>query len=353
MKHVLIIGGGVAGLEASTKLAELGCSVSIVEQSDKLGGKLNQWDRLFPNSLPAKDLLNKLKLNQSNRINSYFNTQIAEIKNHNNIFEVTLQNGIEFKADAILVSTGFDVFDATKKEEYGYGIYDNVITSAELEETFRNKGQLLKMDGKLPTRVGIIHCVGSRDEKAGHTYCSQVCCITAVKQAIEIREQLPDAEIFCFYMDLRMFGRHFENIYKDAQVKHGIQFIRGRLSEAFENTDGSVMLKVEDTLLGKPLKMNVDVVVLMVGMVPSATNASLNKILKLKTESDGFLSSSDNHYDSLKTNTQGIFVAGACSGPKTMENTINEARSVALQSASYLKINVKAGSQLEFETLKA
>ena len=353
MKHVLIIGGGVAGLEASTRLAELGCSVSIVEQTDKLGGKLNQWDRLFPNSLPAKELLNKMKLNLNDRINTHFNTHVADVKHNKNLFEITLQNGIQFPADAILVSTGFDVFDANKKEEYGYGIYDNVITSAELEETFRNEGQLLTMEGKTPGRIGIIHCVGSRDEKAGHTYCSQVCCITAVKQAIEIREQLPESEIFCFYMDLRMFGRHFENIYKEAQVKHGIQFIRGRLSEAFENTGGSVMLKVEDTLLGKPLRMNVDMVVLMVGMVPSATNTQLKNILKLKIEEDGFLSPLDMHYDSLKTTTPGIFVAGACSGPKTIENTINEARSAALQIAAYLKINVKSDTKLELETFKS
>jgi heterodisulfide reductase subunit A len=352
MKHVLVIGGGVAGLEASTRLAELGCSVSIVEQTDKLGGKLNQWDRLFPNGLPAKELLNKIKLNLNDRITTHFNTHVAAVKNNKNLFEITLQNGIQFPADAILVSTGFDVFDANKKEEYGYGIYDNVITSAELEETFRNEGQLLTMDGKTPGRIGIIHCVGSRDEKAGHTYCSQVCCITAVKQAIEIREQLPKSEIFCFYMDLRMFGRHFENVYKEAQVKHGIQFIRGRLSEAFENTDGTVMLKVEDTLLGKPLRMNVDMVVLMVGMVPSATSIQVKNILKLKTEEDGFLSPSDMHYDSLKTSTPGIFVAGACSGPKTVENTINEARSAALQIAAYLKINVKSGTKLELETFK-
>jgi heterodisulfide reductase subunit A len=352
MKHVLVIGGGVAGLEASTRLSELGCSVSIVEQTDKLGGKLNQWDRLFPNSLPAKDLLLKLNPSPTVQANIYFNTQVSDIKKNKNLFEVTLQNNVRLTVDAILVSTGYDVFDANKKEEYGYGIYDNVITSAEMEETFRSGGKLLTIEGKKPGRIGIIHCVGSRDEKAGHTYCSQVCCITAVKQAIEIREQLPDAEIFSFYMDLRMFGRHFENIYKDAQVKHGIQFIRGRLSEAFENTDGSVMLKVEDTLLGKPLRMNVDIVILMVGMVPSATSKPLENILKLKTEEDGFLSVADTHYESVKTTAPGVFIAGACSGPKTIENSLNEARSAALQIASYLKIN-NPEVKLELETCKS
>jgi heterodisulfide reductase subunit A len=343
MKHVLVIGGGVAGLEASTRLAELGFSVSIVEQTDKLGGKLNQWDRLFPNSFLAKELLKTIESRLNDDVNKYLNTQIANVRKKDIYFDITLSNGNEITADAILVTTGFDVFDANKKEEYGYGIYDNVITSAELELNFRNDAPLLTMAGKAPRRVGIIHCVGSRDEKAGHTYCSQVCCITAVKQAIEIKEALPDTEVFCFYMDLRMFGRHFENIYKDAQVKHEVQFIRGRLSEAFENSDGSVMLKVEDTLLGKPLRMNVDMVVLMTGMVPSANNAKIKDLLKLELADDGFLSPADMHYGSLKTKVPGVFIAGACCGPKTMTNTINEARAAALEIAEYL--NSKSATQ--------
>jgi heterodisulfide reductase subunit A2 len=336
MKHVLVIGGGVAGLEASIRLSELGFSVSVVEQSDKIGGKLNLWDRLFPNSFQAKELLNKIESRLGENIKIYLNTQISDIRKNNQLFDVSLNIGTEITADAILVSTGFDLFDANKKEEYGYGIYDNVITSAELELNFRNGGPLLTLAGKIPKRIGIIHCVGSRDEKAGHTYCSQVCCITAVKQAIEIREALPDTEVFCFYMDLRMFDRHFEKIYKDAQVIHEVQFIRGRLSEAFENSDGSLMLKVEDTLLGKPLRMNVDMVILMVGMKPAENDTKIKELLKLETGEDGFFTPENLPYESLKTVIQGVFMAGACGGPKTINNTINEARAVALEISEYL-----------------
>jgi len=137
-------------------------------------------------------------------------------------------------------------------------------------------------------------------------------------------------------MDLRMFGRHFENIYKDAQMKHGVQFVRGRLSEAFENTNGSVMLKVEDTLLGKPLKMNVDMVILMVGMVPSAKAGKLKELLPVETADDNFFMPSDVPYGSSITTAPGVFVAGACTGPKTMENTINEARAAAFAIKEYL-----------------
>ncbi len=337
MKHVLVIGGGVAGMEASAKLSDLGFSVTIVEQTDKLGGKLNHWDRLFPNNMPAKDLLQKLKFAIGGNVQKYLNSEVVAIHKNKNQYFYSLKNGEELKADAILVSTGFEVFNARKKEEYGYGIYDNVITSADLEQIFRTNGELKTSSGKTPERIGIIHCVGSRDEKAGHTYCSQVCCITAVKQAIEIKELLPKSEVFSFYMDLRMFGRHFETMYKNAQVKHGVQFIRGRLSEAFENSNGSIMLKVEDTLLGKPLKMNVDMVVLMVGMTPPANAKKIKDLLELEVADDGFFMPLEVPYGSTKTSIPGIFVAGTSTGPKTMENTINDARSVALEINEYLK----------------
>jgi heterodisulfide reductase subunit A len=158
-----------------------------------------------------------------------------------------------------------------------------------------------------------------------------------VKQAIELKQVLPDADVFSFYMDLRMFGRHFEDIYKEAQIEHNVQFIRGRLSEAFENSDGSILLKVEDTLLNKPLKLSVDLVVLMVGMEPSKTSRSLCEKIGLSNNGDGFFNQDDPHFASSKTSVPGIFVAGACSGPKTMEATLNEARSAAFQIAEFLK----------------
>ena len=337
MKHVLVIGGGVAGMEASVRLSQMGYAVSIVEQSDKLGGKLNRWHSLSPDNSNASDLLHKLKSQIHQGIHKHLNTEVLSVIKNKLHFVVGLSDGTDLKTDVILVSTGFDVFDAQRKEEYGYGIYDNVITSADLEQIYRDKDELKTTSGTAPKRIGIIHCVGSRDEKAGHTYCSQVCCITAVKQAIGIKEHLPDSEVFCFYMDLRMFGRKFEDIYRVAQVKHGIQFIRGRLSEAFENPDGSVMLKAEDTLLGKPLKMNVDKVILMVGMIPSAKTKKIKELLNLQIEDDGFYSIADTHYESTKSSVPGIFVAGACTGPKTIENTINDARAAAIQISEYLK----------------
>jgi heterodisulfide reductase subunit A len=228
------------------------------------------------------------------------------------------------------------LFDARKKEEYGYGIYDNVMTSAELECLFSDELPLLTKRGKTPRRIAFIHCVGSRDEKVGNEYCSSVCCVTGVKQAIEVRKHLPETEVFMFYMDLRMYGRFFEDLYLEAQEKYHIQFIRGRLSEAAENPDGSLVIKADDTLSGSPLKMNVDIMVLLVGMVAPSCTKQLCRLLKVETGSDGFFIPSDSHTESNEGSAEGIFMAGNCTGPKSLEFTIADARSAVLRVHKYL-----------------
>ncbi len=120
--------------------------------------------------------------------------------------------------------------------------------------------------GEIPGRIGIVHCVGSRDEKSGNLYCSKLCCVTAVKQAIEIREYLPDSNVFCFYMDMRMGGAFYEELYMESQQKYHVNFIRGKVSEVGESITNKLIVKVEDTLAGRPLKMELDLLVLMAGM---------------------------------------------------------------------------------------
>jgi heterodisulfide reductase subunit A len=148
---------------------------------------------------------------------------------------------------------------------------------------------------------------------------------------------MPDVEIHCFYMDMRMYGRHFEELYKEAQEKYSVDFIRGRLSEASENADGSIVVKVEDTLLGKPLKMTVDLLVLLVGFVPSEGTKNIAKMLNVEMADDGFIKTADEHTMTNVTNIPGVFMSGTCSGPKTITNTITDARAAASEIASYLK----------------
>jgi heterodisulfide reductase subunit A len=335
-KTVAIIGAGAAGLEASAILNSFGYSVSIIEKGEVLGGHINNWNELFPDRRPASEVVDHLIRNIDSSIPVYYNKEIQSVKPFSGKFIISATDGWVMNSDAVLITTGFSLFEAGRKEEYGYGIYDHVITSADLERLLKEQEGIKNRLGKTPRRVGFIHCVGSRDEKSGNIYCSKVCCITAVKQAIEIKELFPDLEIFCFYMDLRMFGRHYEELYKEAQEKHAIQFIRGRLSESTEDKSGNIVVKVEDTLLGKPLKMTVDMLVLMVGMETAEGNSKLCASMGFKASGDRFLNTADAHIFSNISEVPGVFLAGTCTGPKTLTETLTDARSAALALHDYL-----------------
>lgn len=348
MKNIIVIGGGIAGMEASSFLAAKGYSVDLIEKGERLGGRLANWDRLFPTMRRGSEVIDFLAegVNHQN-VKLHLNTDLASIEKTDKGFVVVTSTEQKLTGEAILLATGYDLFDARKKEEYGYGIYDNVITSADLEELFLSEKPVRTRKGKVPARVGIVHCVGSRDEKVGHTYCSKVCCVTGVKQAIEIKEQVPEAEIFNFYMDLRMYGMHFEALYKKAQEDYNVQFVRGRLSEAAENLDGSLALKVEDTLAGRPMKINVDLLVLLVGCIPSAGTVKAARMLNLPLGVNGFFKTADQHTMTNYSEVPGVFFAGTCIGPNTITNAITDARAAATAIDIYLAENMLANRKMK------
>lgn len=338
---VIIIGAGAAGCEAAFRLAEAGIQVEVVEKENQPGGNLNNWYQLFPDRKPASLLRQRLQQCVSHPL-VHLHTGTVPVKiqrTPQGSFNVNLDDGALLEGKALLVTTGFRTFDATRKEEYGYGIYENVITSVELENYLAN-GSLSTSTDKLPQRIGFIQCVGSRDEKMCNFHCSKVCCITAVKQAIELRELFPDAEILCFYMDMRMFGPGYEEMYREAQEKYNIKFIRGRLSEASENQEKQVFVKCEDTLIGKPLRMTLDVMVLMVGMESSDGSRWLAKELGLNLAPNGFIQASDPHYATNLTNVEGVFIAGCVSSPMNLTDTLTDARSAALAIQEFLTIPI-------------
>lgn len=335
--NVIIIGAGPAGCEAAFRLAQEGKKVDLIEKESQTGGNLANWYQLFPDRKSAVELNNMLRQQlQHPNISLHLGTEPVKIeKRDNHTYSVQLRGGLVLNADALLITTGFRLFDARRKEEYGYGIYENVITSVELENFFTNH-RLTTVNGEVPQRIGLIHCVGSRDEKTCNFHCSKLCCVTAVKQAIEIREMLPETEIFCFYMDMRMFGPGYEELYREAQERYNIKFVRGRLSEASENKDKKLIIKVEDTLIGKPLKMTLDMMVLMVGMESSDGSRRMASMLGLQTAPNGFIQVADPHYGTNQTNVEGVFTAGCGSSPMNLTDTITDARSAAITINNYL-----------------
>jgi len=336
-KHVIVIGGGVAGLEAAGRLSLEGLEVSLLEKDKITGGHLNRWFRLFPDRRDSTEVKNYLDgLTHVNNVRLLTNITVEKLEKEKDHFTVMTTEGKELKADAVIVATGFDLFKSSRKEEYGYGIYDNVITSADLEDMFR-EGDIVTREGEVPSNIGIVHCVGSRDEKVGNLYCSKLCCVTAVKQAIEIREQLPESKVFCFYMDMRMGGAHYEELYREAQEVWGVNFIRGKVSEASETIDKKVVVKVEDTLAGRPLKMKLDMLVLMAGMEMSEGGKKIAEMTGLKTGENRFFEVADHHFGSNRSDIEGLFYAGTCTAPMNITETISHARAAVSEVVEYLK----------------
>lgn len=320
-------------MEAAAALLSLGHTPILIESSKELGGHVASWHKLFPDMTSAKELVSVIRSKISGA-NVFTGTKVISLNRLAEGWNLKLNNGIVINADVLLISTGFTLFDARRKEEYGYGVYDHVITNSDLEAWFSGKE-----DSRVPENphsVGFVHCVGSRDLKACNGQCSKVCCATAIKQAIGIKERFPFATVYCFYMDLRLFGKKYEDFYVNAQRDYGIQFIRGRVSEVGETIHGQLQVKAEDTLSGRPLKVQLDLLVLMSGIVRNPGVRELSDMAGLETDSDGFLRSSDNEYAVVESNRPGIFFAGSCTGPKTVPETVAEARSAALAIHSYL-----------------
>lgn len=332
-RHVIVIGGGVAGMQCAAELATQDINVTLIEKDSDIGGKVRGWHKLFPTFTPADEVLSGLRHKMAITSNITIKTgcQATKITPH----KVTLSSGEEFSCDAVVIATGYTLFDARIKEEYGYGIYDNVITSADLEEMF-NKGDVRMKDGSTPRRIAILHCVGSRDEKVCQRHCSKVCCVTGVKQAIELKQLYPAADVFNFYMDIRMFGPGYEEMYREAQQQYNVHFVRGRISEVSPNIDNRLQIKAEDTLTGRPLKIGVDMLVLLIGMRSNDLNVSLQDDSGLRRQDSGFMQPKDSFLHNTESNVEGIFYAGAITAPKNVAEALNDGATAALSVTAWL-----------------
>lgn len=246
---------------------------------------------------------------------------------------------IKLEVGTIVVTTGFDVFDATQKEEYGYGEFANVVNIMEIERMLSaagpTEGHVVRpSDFQEPKKLVYIQCVGSRDEKT-NKYCSRICCMTAIKQARMIRDKT-GAQVYLFYIDLRTFGKGYEEFYEET-ASAGVTFIRGRVGEIIEQADHSLVVRGEDTLLGKPIQLeDVDLVVLSTGVVPSQGAKNIAKTLNLSQSPDGFLMEAHPKLRPVDSFNDGIFVAGMAQGPKDIPDTVAQAKAASSGAMSLM-----------------
>jgi heterodisulfide reductase subunit A len=245
---------------------------------------------------------------------------------------------VEVEVGAIIVATGFKTFDASRIANYGYGRYDNVFTALEIERMVNASGptggEVLLRDGSHPKAIGIIHCVGSRDNKT-NKWCSRVCCMYSLKLAHLLKEH-SGAEVYNFYIDMRTPGKNYEEFY-DKLLTEGVHFIRGRVGEVTDWTmtpeeEGKLVIRVEDTLAGFVRRIPVDMVVLATGLEPQADSQEVRRLFNMSCGSEGFFLERHPKLAPVNTFTDGIFLAGACQGPKDIPDTVAQAGAAAAEA---------------------
>ncbi len=422
--RALVIGGGIAGIQAALEIADKGFKVYLVEKEPSIGGHMMQLDKTFPTLDCSACILTPKMSDVGNHPNIELLTysEVTEVKGYIGNFKVTVKKKpryiiedkcnacgtcasycpvempdvfnmnlsktkclyipfpqavparylinpaycrytlrreckqcepvckdlkaidlkqketfIEIDVGTIVVATGFDTFDPRLKPELGYGLYPNVITGLEFERLSSASGPTLGdiiIDGKRPHDVVFVQCVGSRDKTLGNEYCSRVCCMYTAKQAHLVKDKIPDARITVFYIDVRAFGKGFEEFY-DRVKEEGIVYRRGNVAEVFKRGD-KLIVRAEDTLLGHPVEVEADLVVLAVGMVPRTDSTAIGKLLKLSQSTDRFFYEAHPKLRPMDTASDGVFLAGCCQGPKDIPDTVAQASGAASRACTPL-----------------
>ena len=244
----------------------------------------------------------------------------------------------EFVEDigSIVVATGMDVYDPTELDEYGYTRFENVVTSLELERLVNaggpSQGELIRpTDRKKPKSIGFIQCVGSRSSRKGNEYCSNICCMNTIKSTLLLKEHYHDIEIKVFYIDIRAFGKGFEDLYLRSR-RLGVQYLRGLPGTVEEQADGSLKVAVENTSTGKLEFHNLDMLVLALGLKPSKSTRKLQEMLGLQLTPDGFFLEAHPKLQPVDAATRGVFFAGCAEAPKDIKESVTQASAAAARA---------------------
>jgi len=441
-RRALVIGGGVAGIQAALDLADTGYRVYLVEKEPSIGGMMARIDKTFP-TMDCSICILAPKMSDVGHhpnIDLLTNSEVSEVKGYignfhvkvlrkpryvtkdcsacgectkvcpiitANEFDVGLatRHGIytpfaqavpstyiidmnlclnkdgvvvcdkcikacerqavnfemkpqteEIEVGTIVVATGADVFDPSILPDYGFGKFPNVITSLEFERLINaggpSGGHLIRpSDEEIPKRVAFIQCVGSRSEKSGKPYCSNVCCMNTIKDSLLIKEHWPDTEIYVFYVDIRAYGKGFEDLYKRAK-KQGVVFIRGLPAEIRENKrTHDLWLIGENTLKREIYKTSANMVILSIGLEARKDSEMIQRLLTLSRNQDGFFLEAHPKLRPVDAATGGIFFAGCAESPKDIKDSVTQASAAAARAGILMakgKVTVEAITPITF-----
>jgi len=341
-QRALVIGGGIAGIQAALDIADAGYPVVLVEREDHLGGKMAQLSGTFLNFEAAPGLLDKKiqSVTHHPHIQVLTQAEVQEVSGYVGNFAVLV--GVQSEPDpataqtftfdvgAIVVATGWSRYDRARLPEYGGTAIPDVIDGLTFERMLADAdgGLARPSDGKVPREVVFVQCAGSRDRERGVPYCSKVCCMYVAKQAMLYKEHVPDGQAYVFYIDIRSAGKGYDEYVQRAMEEQHVLYLRGKVSKIFQDGD-QVMVWGADTLSGRAVEVAADLVVLATPMVSSSGAAELAQRLRISTDADGFFNEAHPKLRPVETLTQGIFVAGVGQGPKDIPETVSQASGAA------------------------
>ncbi|MEM7425919.1 MAG: FAD-dependent oxidoreductase [Pseudomonadota bacterium] len=333
---VLIVGGGPAGLAAAHSLATVGQKSILVEKEDRLGGApiLSGYAKLVPSGEWAKNAIGGMveRVENSGLVDIRTGLKISEFSGNPGEFKAKLSDGSSIDASATVLCTGFTHFDSINKPEWGFGTFDDVVTTTQVEQMISSgQGVRCPSDGRKPKRVAILLCVGSRDRQIGREWCSKICCTVSANMAMEIREELPDCHVYIYYMDIRTFGLYETGYYWRSQEEFKVKYIKARIAEV--TSDGEkLIVKGEDTLVKRPITIPFDMVVHAIGMDPNVDNMTLSAIFDVDLEPHGYIGKGNSYGALGATSRPGVFVAGSATGPETIDDSIAQGHAAAMSA---------------------
>jgi heterodisulfide reductase subunit A len=338
---ILVVGSGPTGLAAAHGCASIGKKVELVEKEDKLGGApiISQYARLVPSGEWAKDAIGRMvsRVVDHPAVTIHKSSQVVKLDGAAGDITATLSNGQTVKAGAVILATGFTHFDPINKPEWGFGTYEDVVTTTQVEQMV-NAGKIAcPSDGRTPERVAILLCVGSRDRQIGREWCSKICCTVSANLAMEIRELSPKTDVYIYYMDIRTYGLNEDKYYWRAQEESRAKFVKARIAEVTIGQDGKrLLLKGEDTLVKRPIVIAFDLVVHAIGMDPNLDNPEIARVFGVGLESHGFIDRGEQYTSTFATTRPGIYAGGAALGPEDIDTSVSHGLAMAMRAVGDL-----------------